>query len=37
MMMYYADFYNLFNHPEKDWEVRLKAAKESPPQPSLFD
>lgn len=37
-LMYYADFYSLFNHPEKDWEAMLKATSESPPiQPSLFD
>lgn len=22
-LMYYVDFYNLFNHPEKDWETLL--------------
>ncbi|WP_455643281.1 IS4 family transposase, partial [Parabacteroides sp.] len=25
-LMYYVDFYGLFNHPEKDWESILKAA-----------
>ncbi len=29
-LMYYVDFYSLFNYPEKDWA-------ESPPEPSLFD
>ena len=36
-LMYYVDFYGLFNHPEKDWESILKAATGEPPLPSLFD
>lgn len=36
-LMYYVDFYSLFNHPEKDWESILEAASEVPRQPSLFD
>lgn len=37
-LMYYVDFYSLFNHPEKDREARLKATAESPPlQLSLFE
>jgi IS4 transposase len=36
-LMYYVDFYSLFNHPEKDWETYLKEVAESPPEPSLFD
>lgn len=36
-LMYYVDFYSLFNHPEKDWEVILETASGVPPQPSLFD
>lgn len=36
-LMYYVDFYSLFNHPEKDWESILEAAAELPRQPSLFD
>lgn len=36
-LMYYVDFYSLFNHPEKDWEACLEATLESPPEPSLFD
>ena len=36
-LMYYVDFYSLFNHPEKDWETILETASGSPPQPSLFD
>ena len=36
-LMYYVDFYSLFNHPEKDWEASLKAATDTPSEPSLFD
>ena len=36
-LMYYVDFYSLFNHPEKDWEVLLKARADTPLIPSLFD
>ena len=36
-LMYYVDFYSLFNHPEKDWESILEAASELPHQPALFD
>lgn len=36
-MMYYVDFYSLFNNPDKDWESILSEASGSPPQPSLFD
>lgn len=36
-LMYYVDFYSLFNHPEKDWESILEAVSEIPRQPSLFD
>lgn len=36
-LMYYVDFYSLFNHPEKDWEASLKAASEILVEPSLFD
>jgi hypothetical protein len=36
-LMYYVDFYSLFNHPEKDWKDILDAASEVPRQPSLFD
>ena len=36
-LMYYVDFYGLFNHPENDWESILKAATGEPPLPSLFD
>ena len=36
-LMYYVDFYSLFNHPEKDWEMILANANNPPPEPSLFD
>ena len=36
-LMYYVDFYSLFNNPEKDWEKILETASDSPPIPSLFD
>ena len=35
--MYYVDFYSLFNHPEKDWEIIMENANDPPPEPSLFD
>ena len=35
-LMYYIDFYSLFNHPEKDWEILLKHSSEPPPEPTLF-
>lgn len=35
-LMYYVDFYSLFNHPEKDWEAALKDASEETGEPSLF-
>ena len=36
-LMYYVDFYSLFNNPEKDWEILLGKASDAPPTPSLFD
>ena len=36
-LMYYIDFYSLFNHPEKDWEALLEVANEEPKQLSLFE
>ena len=36
-LMYYVDFYSLFNNPEKEWEIILSETSESPPGPSLFD
>jgi hypothetical protein len=35
-LMYYVDFYSLFNHPEKDWEACLKEVSDCPPEPTLF-
>jgi hypothetical protein len=36
-LMYYVDFYSLFNNPEKDWETILDTASEKHPELSLFD
>ena len=36
-LMYYVDFYSLFNNPEKDWEAVLAEASEVPPELTLFD
>lgn len=36
VLMYYVDFYSLFEHPESDWEAIFEQ-KEAPTQPSLFD
>ena len=36
-LMYYVDFYSLFNNPEKDWENVLAEASERPPELTLFD
>jgi hypothetical protein len=36
-LMYYVDFYSLFNHPEKDWEAYLKEVSDCPPEPTLFN
>ncbi|MDE6301475.1 MAG: IS4 family transposase [Muribaculaceae bacterium] len=36
-LMYYVDFYSLFNNPEKEWEIILSEASGAPPIPSLFD
>ena len=36
-LMYYVDFYSLFNQPEKDWLALLEQPSESPPEPTLFD
>ena len=36
-LMYYVDFYSLFNYPEKEWEIELSEASGAPPEPSLFD
>ena len=36
-LMYYVEFYSLFNNPEKEWEIMLHEASGGPPEPSLFD
>lgn len=36
-LMYYVDFFSLFNNPEKEWEIILSEASGSPPMPSLFE
>lgn len=36
-LMYYVDFYSLFNNPEKGREVMLRETSGAPPEPSLFD
>ena len=36
-LMYYVDFYSLFNNPEKDWEEMLKSINKPPAEPTLFD
>lgn len=35
VLMYYVDFYSLFNHPERDWEAQF-AQIDEPPEPNLF-
>ena len=35
-LMYYVDFYSLFNHPEKDWEMLLSVARKEDYQLSIF-
>ena len=36
-LMYYVNFYSLFNNPEKDWERMTSSIEGSPPMPTLFD
>ena len=36
VLMYYVDFYSLFNNPEKDWENMKILEKNPPPQLTLF-
>lgn len=33
-LMYYVDFYSLFNNPEKDWEFLLQEASGVSPESS---
>ena len=35
-LMYYVDFYSLFNHPEKDWETLLDVSQKEDRQLSIF-
>ena len=35
-LMYYVDFYSLFNHPEKDWETLLDVSQKEDCQISIF-
>lgn len=35
-LMYYVDFYSLFNHPEKDWEMLLNVDRKEDYQQSIF-
>ena len=35
-LMYYVDFYSLFNHPEKDWETLLGVTRKEDYQLSIF-
>ena len=35
-LMYYVDFYSLFNNPEKDWENIMILDDEPPPRLTLF-
>ena len=37
VLMYYVDFYSLFNNPEKDWENMTGLVENPPPQLTLFD
>ncbi len=37
VLMYYMDFYSLFNNPEKDWENMNILDENPPPQLTLFD
>jgi len=34
-LMYYVDFYSLFNNPDKDWKILLAKASGAPSEPSL--
>ena len=36
-LMYYVDFYSLFNNPEKDWERMLNSIDKLLPESTLFD
>lgn len=36
-LMYYVDFYSLFNNHKKEWKIILSEASGAPPEPSIFD
>ena len=36
-LMYYVNFYSLFNNLKKDWEQMLSSIESPPPNPTLFD
>ena len=37
MLMYYVNCYTFLEDPERDWAKMVQNAKETPPEPSLFD
>ncbi|MDD6252695.1 MAG: transposase, partial [Bacteroidales bacterium] len=37
MLMYYVNCYTFLEEPERDWAKMVQKAKETPPEPSLFD
>nr|WP_308536436.1 hypothetical protein [uncultured Prevotella sp.] len=37
MLMYYVNCHTFLEEPEKDWAKMVQEAKETPPEPSLFD
>ena len=37
MLMYYINSHTFLEQPEKDWDLIIQQANESPPEPSLFD
>ena len=37
MLMYYVNCYTFLENPETDWAKMVQKAKETPPEPSLFD
>lgn len=36
-LMYYVDFYSLFNYPEKEWDIMVENVSKPPPQLTLFN
>ena len=35
-LMYYVDFYSLFNKPEKEWDIILSKAFDAPSEPVSY-